>query len=178
MKKISKFLLLATIISFLSGCNKIDNQSGVTEKAPWDFAIHFETWIDEERKNVLNTYEGYIQKDLIQNGIDQRDYKIKKADLDEIYHKIYTIKDIKQEMTTENLSQDGKMIGMSPMSYYMIAFRLDGVTYIIKGDKTSSYYIDSSTKAAAFWEAVDFLSNFMRSTDVYKSMPEAVGGYD
>lgn len=67
---------------------------------------------------------------------------------------------------------------MSPKTYYMIAFRLDGVTYTIKGDTTSSYYIDSSTEAAAFWEAVDFLSNFMQSTDVYKSMPEAVGGYD
>ncbi|MDD2269071.1 MAG: hypothetical protein PHY15_05910 [Eubacteriales bacterium] len=178
MRKISIFLLFTTIISFLSGCNKIDDQSGVLEKAPRGFAIHFETWIVEERKNVFNTYEGYIQKDLIQNGIEQKDYKITKADLDEIYRKIYTIKDIKQEMTTGNLSQDGTRIGIEPMTYYMIAFRLDGVTYIIKGDKTSSYYIESSREAAAFWEAVNFLSDFMQNTDVYKSMPAAVGGYD
>lgn len=143
-----------------------------------NFAIHFETWIIGERKNVFDTFDGYIQKDLVTKGIAKKDYTITKAELDEIYRNIYQIKDIKQEMTSDNLSKDNNRVAVSPMTYYVITFSADGMTYTIKGDYTSFHYKDSSPEAEAFCKAVDFLNNFMHSTDVYKSMPKAEGGYD
>ena len=179
MKRLSIFLLLTTILSLLYGCSDSpDVQSSIPEKAPKDFAVHFETWIIEERKNVFDTFDGYIQKDLIQNGIEKKDYKISKADLDEIYKKVYAIKDIEKSMNSNNLSQESTYIYVSPLTYYVITLRADGVTYTIEGDYTSSYFKESSTEAAAFWEAVTFLRDFMHNTEEYQSMPEAVGGYD
>lgn len=179
MKRLSIFLLLTTIVGFLYGCSGSPGvQSGIPDKAPKDFAVHFETWIVEERKDVFDTFDGYIQKDLIQNGVEKKDYKISKADLDKIFQSVYAIKDIGKVMTSENLTQNSMYISVTPLTYYVITFRADGVTYTIKGDYTASEYKKSSTEAAAFWEAITFLQKYMHNTDVFQSMPEAVGGYD
>lgn len=179
MKRIPIILFVATIIGLLYGCRGTPVVRGdVPDDVPQDFAIHFETWIVYERKNIFDTFEGYIQKDLVQNGIKKKNYTITGTDLGEIYRNIYTIKDIKSEMTSENLSRDGTRVGVEPMTYYVITFRAHGVTYTIKGDYSASRYTDSSADAAAFWQAKEYLLNFIHNTDTYKSMPQVAGGYD
>jgi len=178
MKKTLVLFLMLMMIGLLCYRGTLVIQGNRDEDVPQDFVIHFESWIYDERKNIFDTYDGYIQKDLVMNGIKKKNYIITGSDLSEIYRNIYPIKNIKQEMTSANLSKDGTSVGISPMTYYVITFCVDGITYTIKGDATASYYIDSSKEAAAFWQAKEFLSNFMYSTDVYKSMPKSDGGYD
>ena len=44
--------------------------------------------IDTEQMNILDTYEGYIQKDLIRNGIAKVEYTPSDEEITAIYQKI------------------------------------------------------------------------------------------
>lgn len=68
MKKLA-LIMLAFV--FLVGCGKYSSDADVTglpTDMPEDFNITYEDWIAESNKNIFDTYEGYIQKDLVISG--------------------------------------------------------------------------------------------------------------
>lgn len=77
MKRIVSGLLL---LALLSGCTsaamqKTPEDSGrdapltvVQENMPEDFAVRFTWWYDTDRKSIMDTQEGLLQRDLVTEG--------------------------------------------------------------------------------------------------------------
>ena len=181
MKKIACFILLLLLIFTLFGCETTGGNLEVTSSntsndTPSDFAIYYSDWI--VNKNILDTYEGYIQKDLIENGVDRVDYDISDDILQSIYDKIIELDlcSIDKEMTSANLTTSDKIYGVEPCTHYEIKFTINGKIYTITGDETANSH-KNNENAKSFCEFISFMRQIIISTDEYKSLPEAQGGY-
>lgn len=184
MKKTLIALLL--LLSFLlSGCNQLKNISSNSNpskseiKVPKDFSISFEFGYVKGKLNSLDTVKKVLTKDLLKKGIIKKKFNISKEDLASIYSKILSnnIKDIKYSMTSKNLTKTNMFTDINPLCIYKISFTCDGTVYNITGDETARSYIQENEQASNFCIIVDYLKKYYYSTKVYKSMPEAVGGY-
>ena len=157
--------------------------SGQQLAAPEDFAIHFETWIDGSQRNILDTYEGYIQKDLIFDGISKKDYNPSYVERCQLYQFVIGFEhrtdwDFSKEVTYDNYSDEEISVSMNPLTKYYLKFTANGKTFEISGDATANECTDQSAEAAYFMQTIRGIANFYRNTEEYKSMPEAEGGYE
>ena len=160
-----------------------DLSAGQQVAAPADFAIHFETWIDGNQRNVLDTYEGYIQKDLVADGVSKKDYTPSHVELCQLYQFVLALEyrdelDFSKPVTYENYADKEMSVAMNPLVCYYLKFTANGKTIEISGDATAGECTDQSQEALYFVHAVRDIGHFCNNTDVYKSMPEAKGGYD
>ena len=163
--------------------DSIDKPSDQQVAAPEDFAIHFETWIDGSQRNILDTYEGYIQKDLIFDGISKKDYNPSYVERCQLYQFVIGFEhrtdwDFSKEVTYDNYSDEEISVSMNPLTKYYLKFTANGKTFEISGDATANECTDQSAEAAYFMQTIRGIANFYRNTDEYKSMPEAEGGYE
>lgn len=147
---------------------------------PADFAIYFSCWIDKNQKSILDTNEGYIQKDLVLSGVATADYSISDEVLRSIYEQIVELDliSIERVMTSEVLTTDNIMVEVMPCTYYEIRFTIDGTEHSISGDATAWSYRDSDDDVARFISFVDFMNDLMQSSEEYQSLPEHEGGYE
>ncbi len=143
------------------------------------FAINYSSWIVSNQKNIYDTMEGYIQKDLITEGIARADYSPDEETLTTVWNKISELDllSIHREMTSTVLTDSDQAIGMEPCTSYEIVIRMNGRESTIKGDETAWYYRDTDEQADSFVKFVYFMNQLMMDTGEYKSLPEAVGGY-
>lgn len=173
MAKLKKIIFLSMIFStiMISACTKNDTETSTTS-TPDDFAISFYYGINDNQYNMLDTYIGEIQKDLISNGKKNIDYVIPEDDLNDIYTQIckYKVYEITDYMTSPELS-------FSPISRYEISFTINGVDYYIAGDYSAMFYQNKSEQANNFCDFVTYMTDYIEETDEYKSLPEAEGGY-
>ena len=157
--------------------------SGQQLAAPEDFAIHFASWIDGNQRNIIDTYEGYIQKDLIFDGISKKDYNPSYVERCQLYQFVLALEhrtelDFSKSVTYDNYADEEISVSMDPLACYYLKFTANGKTIEISGDATANECTDQSEEAAYFMEAVRGIANFYRDTEEYKSMPEAEGGYE
>lgn len=157
--------------------------SGQQLAAPEDFAIHFASWIDGNQRNIIDTYEGYIQKDLIFDGISKKDYNPSYVEHCQLYQFVIGFEhrtdwDFSKEVTYDNYADEEISVAMDPLTKYYLKFTANGKTFEISGDATASECTDQSAEAAYFMQAIRGIANFYRNTEEYKSMPEAEGGYE
>ena len=157
--------------------------SGQQLAAPEDFAIHFASWIDGNQRNIIDTYEGYIQKDLIFDGISKKDYNPSYVERCQLYQFVIGFEhrtdwDFSKEVTYDNYADEEISVAMDPLTKYYLKFTANGKTFEISGDATASECTDQSAEAAYFMQAIRGIANFYRNTEEYKSMPEAEGGYE
>ena len=94
MKRIVSGLLL---LALLSGCTsaamqKTPEDSGrdapltvVQESMPEDFAVRFTWWYDTDRKSIMDTQEGLLQRDLVTEGTASVEFRPDTAFLQELY---------------------------------------------------------------------------------------------
>ena len=162
---------------------QVSAPSGQQLAAPEDFAIHFETWIDGSQRNILDTYEGYIQKDLIFDGISKKDYNPSYVERCQLYQFVIGFEhrtdwDFSKEVTYDNYADEEISVAMDPLTKYYLKFTANGKTFEISGDATANECTDQSAEAAYFMQTIRGIANFYRNTDEYKSMPEAEGGYE
>lgn len=156
----------------------------VTETAaPSDFAIRLEVWIDGSQRNILDTYEGYIQKDLVADGVSRQDYTPSYAEKCQLYYAVLALVEnadlnFSRPVTYDNYAIYNNSIMIMPLTCYSLQFTANGRTLVISGDATAGECTDQSDEARYFMEAVRAVFKFYRSTDEYKSMPEANGGYE
>ena len=160
-----------------------DSSAGQQVAAPADFAIHFETWIDGNQRNILDTYEGYVQKDLIMDGISKQVYTPSYAELCQLYQFVLVLEsrgelDFSKPVTYDNYADEELSLSMNPLVCYYLKFTANGKTIEISGDATAGECADQSQEALYFIQAIRDIGNFYRNTEVYKSMPKANGGYD
>ena len=147
------------------------------EGVPQDFAVYYAMGIDNGQMNILDTYEGYIQKDLIRKGTARADYTPTDEEIVAIYDKITEL-----ELWTMPNNVRGDKNTISPMTFFEIRFTMDGTTYEILADATithSTWLNENITSEQA--EAINtfcmFLHELMMDTDEYQSLPDSEGGY-
>ncbi|MBR2353725.1 MAG: hypothetical protein IKA76_04390 [Clostridia bacterium] len=156
----------------------------VTEAAaPHDFAIRLEVWINGSQRNILDTYEGYIQKDLVADGVSRQAYTPSYAEKCQLYYAVLALVentdlDFSRPVTYNNCAIYQNAIYITPLTCYSLQFTANGKTLVISGDATAGECIEQSDEAKYFMEAVREISRFYRNTEEYKSMPEANGGYE
>ncbi len=171
MKKV--FIILPLILLVLVGCGGREMPEGV----PDDFAFYYADWIDENQKNIIDTYEGILQKDLIKNGTAKETYVPTDEVLTIVYTKIV-------ELDIQNLAGDYRtdIDSISPMSCFEIRFTMDGQTYEILANggtwrlagRVEGIPSDTAKKIEEFCH---FMSDTMRETEEFQSLPESEGGY-
>lgn len=169
MKKFLLFLLTAVL---LTACG-----NRMPEGVPQDFAVYYAMGIDNGQMNILDTYKGYIQKDLIRKGTARADYTPTDEEIVAIYDKITEL-----ELWTmpNNVRSDDFII--TPLTLFEIRFTMDGNTYEILADTsiTQSTWKNkniTSEQAEALNTFCRFLHEFMMDTDEYQSLPDSEGGY-
>ena len=131
----------------------------------------------------MDTYEGYIQKDLIFDGISKKDYNPSYVERCQLYQFVIGFEhrtdwDFSKEVTYDNYSDEEISVSMNPLTKYYLKFTANGKTFEISGDATANECTDQSAEAAYFMQTIRGIANFYRNTDEYKSMPEAEGGYE
>ena len=151
---------------------------------PEDFAIHFESQIGEH-PNCLDTFDGYVQKDLVQKFPGYARASLKLTDAEKQY-----LWEITKQCEVIGMSGDMTIDGvvLMPNTDYTVTIRADGKTYTIKGDAAAmfagGFYYESTPREewtsehTHFYTYITLLRNFMYDTDEWQKLPEAEGGYE
>ena len=144
---------------------------------PADFAISF-TAQTGKVPNVLDTFEGYIQKDLVLAVPNKAtcDYEPTEAELQYLWYLVeaYGITSMPADMHPE---QTGDVhVAVTPNCEYTVTVRANGRTYTVRGDRTTGMVQGTYNKD--FQAFVGHVYNFMVSTGQWRSLPEANGGYE
>lgn len=148
---------------------------------PEDFAVRFQWWIQESQPEIFDTYQGLLQKDLVQNGTAADDaYEATEETLHAVYEQLTALDaaSIDRTMTTAVLTTDDTLVGVEPCTYYELQFTINGKTYLLQGDSTAWFYRDSDQDAHRFCELVSFLLQLVTELPEYQSLPETIGGYE
>ncbi|MBO4931779.1 MAG: hypothetical protein J6I42_06305, partial [Clostridia bacterium] len=144
------------------------------EGVPQDFAVYYADWINESQPDILDTYEGYIQKDLIMDGTAKTDYTPSEEEITAIYDKIVELELWKMP---DNMRAEAEVI--QPMTYMEIRFTMNGKTYEILADTTVFHGYNENIEpeeAETVGKFCMFMQQFMMDTDEYQSLPESRGG--
>ena len=154
-----------------------DDVEDISTPYPADFAIRFETQIGKV-PNVLDTFDGYIQKNLV-TGIPNTatcDYTPTEAELQYLWYLVesHGITSMPSDMHPK---QNGNLfVTVQPNTRYTITVRANGTTYTVTGD--SGTCMTEGEMNQLFRSFVGQMSNLLRSTDQWKSLPDAKGGYE
>lgn len=143
---------------------------------PEDFAIHFEGQLGAH-PNCLDTFDGYVQKDLVQEfpGYAKTDLTLTDAEKQYLWEitKQCAVLGMSGDLTGSAVSADGTMVSVMPNSVYTVTIRADGETYTVKGDSTAEF----SGRDPKLYVYIRLLQQFMYHTEEWQSLPEAEGGY-
>lgn len=174
-------------ISLLVGCDNVllKNNNTLTDgqvAAPSDFAVHFEILMGDYPIDVMDTYEGYIQKALDHDSVSKKNYSPSYAELCQLYQFILSLEyrtelDFSKPITYDNYANEEKNVFTDPHICYYLKFTANGKTIEISGDATARECIDESEEARCFIQAINDIGDFYRNTEVYKSIPEVNGDY-
>lgn len=167
-----KLIILCLAVLFLfTACGGRPMPEGV----PDDFAVYYADWINENQPDIFDTYEGYIQKDLIMNGTAKTEYTPSDEVITAIYNKIVELELWK---LPENMRAKTQVI--QPMGYMEIRYTIDGRMYELLTNSSifhgygENIAPDDAEKAEQFCM---FMQKTIMETEEYKSLPDSEGGY-
>jgi hypothetical protein len=170
---IAFFLFLLFALPILSACNFSGASEVIVipETMPDDFAVYFEFGINPDQKNILDTFTGGIQKDLVTNGTYHSEFYCARADLEAIYAKM---KQLSIFDLSGNLISDS--VQVTPNEIFLIRYQINGHEYTVSGDGTTEML--ESMEGNHLHAFMEYLRNYMINTSDYKAMPTAEGAYD
>lgn len=143
---------------------------------PADFAIRFSAKIGEAA-NVLDTFDGYIQKDLVLAVPNKAktDYTPSEAELQYLWYLVES-KGITSMPSDMHPKETGDYyVQVCPDTEYEITVRANGYTYTVTGNSATGMYGGEMNER--FQSFVGQMYNFLQSTGQWKSLPDAKGGY-
>ena len=189
MKRIVSGLLL---LALLSGCTSAAMQktpvdSGrdapltvVQENMPEDFAVRFTWWYDTDRKNIMDTQEGLLQRDLVTEGTASVEFRPDTAFLQELYALVCEdgFLDIRRPMISQELTTDDTLVAVMPNCWYEIRVTKNAEQYLICGDMTAAAYTQTDADAACFMKTVEALLGLVKGTSAWASLPEPNAAYE
>ena len=147
---------------------------------PDDFSIRYEEWIDASRKNILDTKEGFIQKDLVLDGTAETAYHPSEEVLRMIWAKAVNTGffSIDSAKLPKNGRIDSKQsVSMSTVNHISITIEMDGQKRTLSANSYTFYFQDRSEDARQFCNFCRFMSDFFENTDEYRALPKAKSGY-
>lgn len=173
MKRIAAVLLLALLAV---GCGRAPDAS---EQMPQDFAVCFSWWYEPERKNLMDTASGIVQKDLVTDGTASAAFEPDSELMQRLYDLVSAdgFLTIEREMTARELTTDGTLAGVSPNMCYEVAVTLNGEQFVVRGDQTAAAYAETDEDAACFAVVTDELLRTVRELPEWTALPEADGAY-
>ncbi len=151
-------------------------KSPYPETMPDDFNLRFEMWIDVKQKNIFDTYDGYVQKDLIRNGTFGKQFEPSREMMEEIYAKLVEcdMASVNKEITWNGLYGTGERHS-EPNIRFQLYFTVDGREYLILGD---SMGLGADHKMAENTnDFLRYLSGLKEELQTQLNFPEADGGY-
>ena len=159
-----KMICLLWVMLVLSGCSAMSNE--LPEEKPDDFNFSLKFGITAA--NELNTYENTFTKDLIEAGTVMTEMVLTDEEMEIIYEK-FRYADVVGLPEVE-----GGDIWQDPYDQFQLVMTVADKEYRLHWDHASP------SKEKYRWEEVMiFLKEDIRfSKEEYKSLPEAVGGYD
>ena len=154
-----------------------DNAEDISTPYPSDFAIRFSAQIGEV-PNVLDTFDGYIQKDLVLAipNKAKTDYNPTEAELQYLWYLVesHGITSMPSDMVPK--PDDDAFVTVRPNTRYTITIRANGNTYTVTGD--SGTCMTEGEMKEQFRSFVGQMHNLLQSTDQWKSLPDAKGVYE
>ncbi len=149
------------------------------ETMPEDFSLRFSWWYAEDRKNIMDTGSGSLQKDLIMDGTASASFQPDQDFMKRLYALVSggTLLDIRREMTSLELTTDDTMVAFEPNCHYEIVVQMNGEQFLICGDQSAYSYKDTDEEALCFVSTIQELIQMIEDIPEWKSLPEATGGY-
>lgn len=163
---------LLTLLFFLVACHSENTDQDATlpisDEMPNDFDFIVKFGIT--KKNEINTYENTITKDLIANGTVTTNLILTDDEMAMIYKKM---KEVNITETKQYVPKSG--CSMEPYSEdeWMITLNGEEIKHNISGT-----YCEKTDDAKEMIELRDYVHSFVESKEVYKSLPNAEGGYE
>ena len=172
-KGIAVILLLALLTA---GCARAPDAA---KQMPHDFTVCFSWWYEPERKNLMDTESGIVQKDLVMDGTASAAFEPDEELMQRLYDMVSadSFLMIEREMTARELTTDGTMAGVSPNMCYEVAVTLNGEQFVVRGDQTAAAYAETDEDAARFAAVTDELLRTVRELPEWTALPEADGAY-
>ena len=143
---------------------------------PADFAISF-TAQTGKVPNVLDTFEGYIQKDLVLAVPNTATchYTPTEAELQYLWYLVESHGITSMPSDMHPIQIGDTRVDVTPNCEYSVTIRANGYTYTVRGDTVTGMV--EGQKNAQFRSFVGKMYNFMVSTGQWRSLPEPNGGY-
>lgn len=164
--------ILLLVVYFVAQ-NSSSHNANVTNEYPADFnfCLNFNTY----GKNQIDTYKGTFTKDLVLDGTKTIDFEIPDHAKKDIYK---VMMDIGVMSFPDELKVRGMVV--TPSCDYKLTVTMNGKTkeIIWKEGFFTSMTENLPQENVKFLSLVKFISDYIYSTDEYKNMPKANGGYD
>jgi archaellum component FlaF (FlaF/FlaG flagellin family) len=167
------FISLFSLTLFILGCEsestlKEDsnfNTMSVEMPSDFDFIVEFGVL----KKNVFNTYEDTVTKDLITDGTATTNLTFTTEEMESIY----------QEMKDVNITEMKNLVpetncGQQPFSEdeWKITINGEVITHAVSGR-----YCETTNDAKQLIELRNYVFSLVKNKEEYKKLPEAKGGY-
>ena len=154
----------------------MDTNLLATTPPPADFAIKFESQTGKAA-NILDTFDGYIQKDLVAAtpNTAQTEFIPTESQLQYLWYLVefHGITSMPSDM--HPIQMGDTAVDVSPNTEYTITIRANGRTYTVRGDTVTGMVAGEKNKQ--FQSFVGEMMNFMYSTSQWHMLPDAEGGY-
>ena len=144
---------------------------------PADFAIRFESQTGDV-PNILDTFDGYIQKDLVLAipNKAKTTYTPTEAELQYLWYLVESHGILSMPSDMHPVQTGDVHVAVIPNTEYTITVRANGRIYTVRGDAVTGMV--EGEQNARFRSFVGHMYNFMVSTGQWKSLPQAQGGYE
>lgn len=190
MKKWIVFLCLLVCVLALAGCAGRQAEDAPVEdtgaetkpeaqEIPEDFSVRFSWWYVEDRKNVMDTGAGTLQKDLVTDGTASAAFEPDPAFLRQLYDLVCAedFRSIRREMCSETLAQGDDRLAVTPNCFYEIEVTAQGEHDVIRGDETAAGYTDTEPNAACFVRTVAALQKLVQELPEWATLPKPGAAY-
>ena len=148
----------------------VSGHEALASPRPADFAITF-TAQTGKVPNVLDTFDGYIQKDMVAGipGKVSCAYKPTEAELQYLWYLVesYGITSMPSDMHAVQMGDTH--VAVTPNCEYTVTIRANGYTYTVRGDSVTGMVAGQYNKEFASF--VGHVYNFMVSTGQWRSLP-------
>lgn len=112
MKKLIAVVLVLSLMSGLAGWSSNGGNNLPKEQMPQSFSERFSWWIIDERKNIMDTEAGLLQKDLVSDGIAIAEFLPDQDFMQGLYELICggSLLNIKRKMTSRELAAGAQLL--------------------------------------------------------------------
>ncbi|MFD2045446.1 hypothetical protein ACFSTA_17315 [Ornithinibacillus salinisoli] len=167
------FLMMAMVIS-VTGCKsetitiEDDDIQVMPNEMPKDF--NFSLQFGFYKRNEINTFEGTVTKDLIEDGTTTIKLSLTTEEMKDIYTKM---KEINITGSKELIPDTNCMQQPHEEDEWEIRINHETINHYISGS-----YCKTTNDAKEFYKLRNYIHRVVRSKEEYKNLPKAQGGYE